>query len=58
MTRAEDADAALVILARQTPFDLMLTDVVMPGALTGVDLAHRAVAARPDLPRLSECVTS
>jgi PAS domain S-box-containing protein len=50
VTRAEDADAALAVLSRQASVDLMLTDVVMPGALTGVDLAHRVVAARPGLP--------
>jgi len=31
------------------PIDLLLTDVVMPGGVTGVDLASRLVATRPQL---------
>ena len=31
------------------PIDLLLTDVVMPGGVTGVDLANRLVATRPQL---------
>jgi CheY-like chemotaxis protein len=30
--------------------DLLITDLIMPGAKTGVDLAHEAVKARPGLP--------
>jgi two-component system cell cycle sensor histidine kinase/response regulator CckA len=32
--------------------DLLLTDVVLPGALQGKDLVDRALSARPDLPVL------
>ncbi len=48
--RAASAPEALVILKRGEPIDLMLTDVIMPGGKTGVDLAHEAVALRPALP--------
>jgi CheY-like chemotaxis protein len=48
--RAEAAAPALVILARREPIDLMLTDLIMPGGKTGVELAHEAVALRPGLP--------
>jgi PAS domain S-box-containing protein len=48
--RAEAADPALVILARREHVDLMLTDLIMPGGKTGVELAHAAVALRPGLP--------
>jgi len=48
--RAEDARQALEILKHPGAVDLMLTDVVMPGALSGVDLAHQALALRPALP--------
>jgi PAS domain S-box-containing protein len=50
VTRADGTDAALAILGGQLPLDLMITDLIMPGALTGVDLAHEAVRLRPDLP--------
>ena len=48
--RTEHADAALVVLRAGEPFDLMLTDLIMPGDKSGVDLAREAVALRPDLP--------
>jgi PAS domain S-box-containing protein len=48
--RAEHADAALALLHASEPFDLMLTDLIMPGDKSGVDLAREAVALRPDLP--------
>jgi DNA-binding response OmpR family regulator len=37
---AESAEDALTCAARQAPFDLVVTDIVMPG-MDGVDLAHR-----------------
>jgi CheY-like chemotaxis protein len=37
---AENAEAALVILAGETPIDLVFADVVMPGKLDGHDLAR------------------
>ena len=43
---------ALAQLDGPARFTLLLTDVVMPGELTGVDLARQVVAARPDLPVL------
>ncbi|HEX2755835.1 MAG TPA: ATP-binding protein [Candidatus Limnocylindrales bacterium] len=42
------ADALLLIADRQSPADLLLTDVVMPG-MSGPDLARRASVLRPDL---------
>jgi PAS domain S-box-containing protein len=45
---AEHAAAALAILSGQR-VDLLLTDVVMPGSMDGLDLAHHALTLRPDL---------
>jgi CheY-like chemotaxis protein len=50
VVRAASAPEALVLLQRGEPVDLMLTDVIMPGGKTGVQLAHEAVALRPSLP--------
>jgi PAS domain S-box-containing protein len=48
--RAEAAATALAILERSDRIDLMLTDLIMPGGMNGVELAHAAVALRPGLP--------
>jgi CheY-like chemotaxis protein len=48
--RAEAAEPALKILKRKGPIDLMITDLIMPGGMNGVELAHAAVALRPGLP--------
>jgi CheY-like chemotaxis protein len=50
---AEDADKALVILDDdECKVDLLLTDIVLPGALRGDVLAERATIMRPGLPVL------
>jgi PAS domain S-box-containing protein len=48
--RAGSVDDALPILRGERPIDLLLTDLVMPGGRSGIDLAREAVALRPDLP--------
>ncbi|PSJ40822.1 hybrid sensor histidine kinase/response regulator [Allosphingosinicella deserti] len=48
--QADEAEAALSILARD-PVDILFSDVVMPG-ISGVELARRARANRPELPVL------
>jgi PAS domain S-box-containing protein len=48
--RADAAAPALAILERQDRIDLMLTDLIMPGGMNGVELAHAAVGLRPGLP--------
>ena len=49
VTVAETGDAALNILRERSDFDLLFTDVVMPGGLNGRQLAEAAVALHPAL---------
>ncbi|MCC5872028.1 MAG: PAS domain S-box protein [Gammaproteobacteria bacterium] len=42
VTLAADGQSALDLLEEAGPFDLLFTDVVMPGSMNGRDLAHRA----------------
>jgi PAS domain S-box-containing protein len=46
---ASDATQALAIMAADEPFDLLFTDVVMPGGLSGLELARQARASRPEM---------
>lgn len=46
---AASATEALAIAADGTPFDLLFTDIVMPGGINGRELAEQMVAARPSL---------
>jgi len=46
---AEDGSKALAVLEAGVPVDLLFTDVVMPGGLSGLDLARRARTRRPGL---------
>ena len=48
--RAEAAAPALTILEGPDRIDLLLTDLIMPGGMNGVELAHAAVTLRPGLP--------
>ena len=46
---ADRGTAALEVLARGEPIDLLFTDVVMPGGMTGLELARQARSLRPGL---------
>jgi PAS domain S-box-containing protein len=48
VVRAQNASHALVIL-RERGFDLLFSDIVMPGALSGVGLAREARRAYPEM---------
>jgi signal transduction histidine kinase len=41
---ALDGVNALAILEQEAPFDLLMSDIIMPGGVSGVDLAHVAAA--------------
>ena len=49
VTAAGDGAEALALLERLPDIDLILTDVVMPGGLSGLDLAERVHVQRPKL---------
>jgi PAS domain S-box-containing protein len=44
---AANAVEALTLVARGTPFDLLFTDVIMPGAMNGCELAREVARLRP-----------
>jgi len=46
---AESGAAAMAQLAGLPDISLLFTDIVMPGGMTGLDLAEAALVARPDL---------
>jgi len=46
---ARNGREALEILRSREPVDLLFTDVVMPGGLNGVQVAHEAASMRPGL---------
>jgi PAS domain S-box-containing protein len=48
VTTTSDAATALTRLGRAR-FDILLTDIVMPGEMSGLDLARRASALYPDM---------
>jgi signal transduction histidine kinase/CheY-like chemotaxis protein len=50
VTDAASGDAALEIFESTPDFDIVLTDIVMPGSLQGPALAKACRAIRPDMP--------
>jgi CheY-like chemotaxis protein len=49
VVEASSADDAMRILDRDCDFNLILTDVHMPGLSNGIDLAHFSKAKYPDI---------
>lgn len=47
--QAANAAEALAIVGSGTPFDLLFTDVIMPGNMNGRQLADEVLKTRPDL---------
>jgi len=50
--RVANAAAAMAALSGPEPFDLLFTDIMMPGRMDGRDLAEAATLLRPGLPCL------
>jgi CheY-like chemotaxis protein len=46
---ASDAARAIEVLSTSEPVDLLFTDIIMPGGMTGDELARQAVLLRPGL---------
>lgn len=49
---AASGPEALKFFESETPIDLLLTDVGLPGGMNGAELAQEALRRRPDLPVL------
>ncbi len=47
--QAKDGASALELIAQRGDIDLLVTDIVMPGAMNGDELVHEARALRPDI---------
>jgi CheY-like chemotaxis protein len=47
--QAKDGASALEVIAKRSEIDLMVTDIVMPGGMNGVELVQRALVLRPNL---------
>ena len=47
--QARNAQDALNILEHRPDIGLMITDVIMPGGMNGVELASKVREARPDI---------
>lgn len=52
VTEAETGDDAIRLLVRRADFDIVLTDVRMPGAADGIEVAMRALQSVPRIPVL------
>src|SRR5690606_20424636 len=52
VTAAANAPEALRLLEAGRSFDLLFTDVIMPGGMNGQQLADAAIALQPGLPVL------
>jgi PAS domain S-box-containing protein len=49
VVEADSGPAALAVLDRREPIDLLFTDIVMAGGMTGVELAQEVRRRRPEL---------
>lgn len=47
--RVENGEQALRVMRSEEPLDLLMSDVIMPGGMNGVEVAREAVALRPSI---------
>jgi CheY-like chemotaxis protein len=50
VTEAASGRSALTLVNEKGPFDLLISDIVMPGGLNGADLAKQIMARYPNMP--------
>jgi DNA-binding NtrC family response regulator len=48
-TAAGSAEEAMALLRGGVPFDLLLTDVILPGRFGGAEIAHEGLRVQPSL---------
>ena len=46
---AESGDSALAILASDSSFDILITDIIMPGRTSGISLTAQARRSHPEI---------
>ena len=46
---AQDAAAATTLLKQRNTIKVLFSDIVLPGGMSGIDLAHQATSLLPDL---------
>ena len=49
VTEAQDGTEAINTLRAQGPFDFVISDIAMPGNVSGIDVAREVLDAHPDV---------
>jgi CheY-like chemotaxis protein len=49
VVEAEDGEAAIKLLQDDGPFDLLFTDIVLPGGMSGIEIAMEAARIQPSI---------
>lgn len=47
VTEAQTGEMAIEILRREPPFDIVISDIAMPGKASGIDVAREVVESYP-----------
>lgn len=49
VTEAESGGKALEVLSKGNPFDVLVSDIAMPGNISGIDVAYEVLKAYPNM---------